>query len=122
MGKIIINFITKAQAISLHREMWTDMANYEKEHNIEPNIFDRNMFKKNWCEEHIQGEVKHNCFLCEFASRQKNDTKYNYCYNCPLVWKEGEQRRKEFKCERKDINWQSMDALEVANLKERENI
>ena len=72
--------LTKEQAVSLHKQMWTAM---QAELGDSPNPFARDVFKAKWCAEKFpKDKVENNCFLCEFVFRNEG----NNCARCPVVW------------------------------------
>lgn len=68
--------LTREEALSLHRQMWSDM---QKELGDDPYPWDREKFKRDWCERHFPNqEIINNCFLCEYTGE--------YCDDCPIEW------------------------------------
>ena len=82
--------LTKEKALELHRKMWTAM---QKELGDNPSFDDRWGFKTEWVARHFPSEqVKHNCFLCEYAIKKDGhctDVNMRVCKQCPLEWTSG---------------------------------
>lgn len=83
--------LSKDEAIRLHRQMWSDMANEEKAMGKTFSAIDRSMFKRDWLLLRGYSFVEHGCFLCEYAKGQEPDWEMPvapfYCDHCPLDWK-----------------------------------
>ena len=69
--------LTKEQALSYHRQMWSDM---QRDLGDCPSPSDRVMYKSQWCIEHGFDDLYNYCFLCEYVS--------GVCEYCPIVWPE----------------------------------
>ena len=77
----MIEQLTKARAIELFRQQWTDMRDRIGEN---PSIYERERFKAMWNDEHFPGEkVDCSCFLCEYDRQQENG---GGCDFCPIKW------------------------------------
>lgn len=75
--------LTIEEAVSLHRQMWSDM---KAALGNRPEGFARVVYKQKWCEEHGYEDVYADCFLCEYVEKHgKGD-----CLNCPIDWGEGD--------------------------------
>lgn len=78
--------LTRERALELHRQMWTDM---QQELGDNPNILERERYKRQWCEEHFPNRyIRDNCFLCEYAETM---TFSQGCFGvncdyCPIKW------------------------------------
>lgn len=71
--------LTREQALSLHRQMWTDM---QKDLGDCPSRLDRVEFKSNWCKVHFPHEsILCACFLCEYAENNNIG-----CSECLIDW------------------------------------
>ena len=69
--------LTKEEAISYHRQMWSDM---QKE--LGDNPKERIHFKRDWVNRHFPDEqIFNNCFLCEYTN-----LKGLGCDSCPIKW------------------------------------
>ena len=76
--------LTKARAIELFRQQWSDMRDRIGEN---PKPWERDVFKLMWIDEHFPGEnVNSGCFLCEYDMQQEGG---GYCDFCPIEWPEG---------------------------------
>lgn len=76
--------LTKARAIELFRQQWTDMRDRIGEN---PSSRERELFKDMWIDEHFPGEtVDCGCFLCEYDMQQENGDE---CDFCPIEWPGG---------------------------------
>lgn len=76
--------LTKARAIELFRQQWSDMRDRIGEN---PSIYERDRFKVMWVDEHFPGEeVDCSCFLCEYDMQQENG---GGCDFCPIKWPGG---------------------------------
>lgn len=71
---------TEEVALSLHRQMWTDM---QKKLGDNPSHGARAAFKDEWCRKHIEDPVRNDCFLCHYATDEDRDLN---CDECPIVW------------------------------------
>ena len=81
-------FLTKKEALKLHREMWTDM---KTELGDNPSDKFRLKFKEDWCRRYFPNDgVLSNCFLCEYIdglNRYDGDShQIADCDMCPIVW------------------------------------
>lgn len=76
--------LTRERALELHRQMWTDM---QQELGDNPNILEREHYKRLWCQEHFPDEgIQDHCFLCEYAhNKYKSDGGFS-CKYCPIKW------------------------------------
>lgn len=78
--------LTREEALKLHLQMWTDM---QRELGDNPTIFERELYKRQWCEEHFPNEhISDNCFLCEYVETM---TSGQGCFSvncdyCPIKW------------------------------------
>ena len=73
-------FLTRKEALKLHREMWTDM---KTELGDNPSEEFRLKFKEDWCRRYFPNEgVCSNCFLCEYVMGEREGD----CDICPIVW------------------------------------
>lgn len=105
--------LTREEALSLHRQMWTDM---QKELGNNPAAIDRENFKRNWCEQHFPNQaIINNCFLCEYTGE--------FCNDCPIIWPNTDRKSFGFYCCRingKDMNgYNSMPINRLLALPER---
>ena len=78
--------LTKEEAISLFRQMWTDM---QTELGDDPNHIDRRAYKQVWCHKHFPNEsIMSNCPLCEYAYQRHvaAGEKGLGCRFCPIGW------------------------------------
>lgn len=74
--------LTRERALELHRRMWSDM---QQELGDNPNILERERYKRLWCQEHFPDEsIRDYCFLCEYAYN-KSDEGFP-CRHCPIKW------------------------------------
>lgn len=83
----------KDEAIRLHRQMWNDMAEAERNCGEKYSVGDRFDFKHRWVSGKGYADVANNCFLCEYsiAMAQKEGDIVSYympkcCKYCPLDW------------------------------------
>lgn len=93
-----INNLTKEQAITEHRKMWSWIADRLEDHN-DPGC-DIYTYKTMYMKENFPNiNVQSNCFCCHYAI-QENDGNFltNYCIYCPLIWGT-EDNTDEFFCE-----------------------
>jgi len=75
-------FLTREQALELHRRMWSDM---QKTIGDNPMPGKRVCFKENWIKEHFPNAVICNdCFLCEYVGNEDLG-----CRRCPIEWPNG---------------------------------
>lgn len=72
--------ISKEEALSKHREMWTAMQETLGDC---PSHRDRAIFKTKWCKEHNEA-VSLDCYLCEYTIKNRLD-----CDSCPIDWGNG---------------------------------
>ena len=85
-------FLTRKEALKLHREMWTDM---KTELGDNPSEEFRLKFKEDWCRRYFPNDgVLSNCFLCEYIdgfNRRIHVDSYQIadCDMCPIVWPNG---------------------------------
>lgn len=78
--------LTKKEAISYHRQMWSDM---QEELGDNPNEIDRIHFKRDWVCKHFPEErIFNDCFLCEY-DRLKNGYINNCRNTCLIKWTNG---------------------------------
>ncbi len=76
--------LTREQALKLHRQMWSDM---QQELGDNPNILERERYKKLWCQEHFPDEdIRDYCFLCEYAYNKYKSDWGIPCGYCPIKW------------------------------------
>lgn len=72
-----MKYLTREEALKLHRQMWSDM---QKDLGDNPIGADRLEYKEKWCDEHFPTEhIELHCFLCEYV----NDIS---CIRCPIKW------------------------------------
>ena len=74
--------LTKEKALSLHRQMWTDMS---LKLGNNPDELARTKFKRDWLKIHNYKDVECNCFLCEYDFQQRKIGE-NFCKFCPIDW------------------------------------
>ncbi len=95
--------LTKEQALSYHRQMWSDM---QRDLGDCPSAFDRVLYKANWCIDHGFNNLRYYCFLCEYVS--------GVCEYCPIVWPEEDCKGKS-----NYGNWLMMPISKLLALPER---
>lgn len=88
--------LTKEQALSYHRQMWSDMR---LDLGDCPTCSQRINYKDAWCAEHFPDEsIQESCFLCEYVDQHIKDF-YRPCDECPIIWpNENEIVTKYFCC------------------------
>ena len=97
--------LTREQALTLHRQMWTDM---QKDLGDRPGGNSRDWYKRQWIKKHFPDEdIIGNCFLCEYC---------NSCHRCPVVW----PAEPEGYCCTGDLNYTTLPISELLALPERE--
>lgn len=99
--------LTREKALSLHRQMWTDML---LELGDNPDGLDRTMFKLNWVRNHGYEDVECNCFLCEYDFQQRK-IREDWCEFCPIDWSSLSAGEED--------DWLSLPGEEVASCGDR---
>lgn len=106
--------LTRKEALTLFREMWSDMRN---ELGDNPNIYQRLDFKEKWVNEKFPyRRVRHDCFLCEYVRRKDMDS----CKRCPIDW--GHDGIYDNACEKlcePGVDWRRSPISEILALPER---
>lgn len=100
--------IIRENALKLHRQMWSDM---QRDLGDCPSSWDRMVYKRKWCKEHIEGDfIFNDCFLCEYVDEMFPDADCEEV--CPIKWTNGD-------CSG-DENWETMPISKLLALPERE--
>ena len=106
--------LTREKALTLFREMWSDMRN---ELGDNPDYDQRIDFKEKWVKEKFPYKrVRHYCFLCEYVKRKDMDS----CKRCPIDW--GKDGIYENACEKlcePGVDWRKSPISEILALPER---
>lgn len=106
--------LTREDALTLFREMWSDMRN---ELGDNPNIYQRLGFKEKRVNEKFPYKrVRYDCFLCEYVKRKDMDS----CKRCPIDW--GHDGIYDNACEKlcePGVDWRVSPISEVLALPER---
>ena len=109
--------LTREKALTLFREMWSDMRN---ELGDNPDYDQRIDYKYKWVNEKFPREyVKHDCFLCEYVKRKDMDS----CKRCPIDW--GHDGIYDNACEKlcgPGVDWRKSPISEILALPEREDV
>lgn len=105
-GGDLIEF-TEDAALSLHRQMWTDM---QKKLGDNPSPNARENFKWAWCEQHFpHQDIINNCLLCEYTEESCND--------CPIRWPNTGHKSFGFYCCRiNDVDTDTYDRMPISRL------
>ena len=86
--------LTKEQALSYHRQMWSDM---QRDLGDCPTRRQRFNYKDEWVYEHFPDEsMLYSCFLCEYVDQHIKDFD-KPCEECPIVWP-NENEASDFFC------------------------
>ena len=119
--------LTREEALKLHRQMWEDMRTALAGGN--DNHRSRIEFKDRWVKSRFPGmEVKHDCFLCEYALQmhnEKSDRPRTFfdgklcCKYCPIDWSDNIYKGDEYTCENGEVNWDISPISEILALPER---
>ena len=73
--------LTREEALSYHRQMWSDM---QRDLGNCPTELEREQYKRYWCETYFPNKrILYNCFLCEYAKAVSCGFLCNYC---PIKW------------------------------------
>ena len=117
-------FLTRKEALKLHRQMWGDMqiALSEKD-----DCERRCTFKELWIKEHVAGKVMHDCFLCEYAWQKScevdptpdGDFHPTCCQFCPIDWRDRIYYSNGYACERGSVTWGKSPISKILALPER---
>ena len=77
--------LTREKALSLHRQMWTDML---LKLGNNPSGLARRIFKRDWLQAHNYEDIECNCFLCEYDTQQRKikENRDKWCERCPIDW------------------------------------
>ena len=119
--------LTREDALTLFRMMWTDMQN---ELGDNPDYDQRIDYKEKWINERFPYKrVRHDCFLCEYAiSKEGVHTNVcsAVCAYCPLKWT---AKHISNTCEGYDYfntlhnyDWRYSPISEILALPEREDV
>lgn len=110
--------LTREKALTLFREMWSDM---QKELGDNPSFEQRCNYKYKWASEKFPYEyVRHNCFLCEYVKYNKD---IGSCKRCPIDW--GHDGIYDNACEKMcnpGVDWRYSPISEILALPEREDV
>lgn len=82
-----INYLTREDALKLHRQMWSDM---KSDLGDCPAGWERSDYKSEWCDAKFPANIiSYNCFLCEYGEQQSIKEfggLGNRCQFCPIDW------------------------------------
>ena len=127
--------LTREEALKLHREMWSDMQTALAGGNDNNRI--RSEFKERWVKSHFpEMEVKHYCFLCEYALQMHNEKSdrplaffegKKCCKYCPIDWRDdiyrgwsdNSYKGNGYDCENGEVSWECSPISEILALPER---
>ena len=109
--------LTKQQALTLHRQMWSDM---QRDLGDCPTARQRINYKDTWCAEHLPDDpIQESCFLCEYADQHIKDFD-KPCEECPIIWPNENEVDKYFCCNgRENGRYYIMSISELLALPER---
>ena len=109
--------LTREKALTLFREMWTDMQN---ELGDNPNYDERCDYKEMWINAKFpHRRVKNDCFLCEYANYKDMIS----CKRCPIDW--GHDGIYDNACEKlinPGVDWRHSPISKILALPEREDV
>ena len=109
--------LTKEQALSYHRQMWSNM---QRDLGDCPTGGQRVQYKDTWCAEHFPDDpMLESCFLCEYVDQHMEDFD-RPCERCPIIWPNENEVSKFFCCTgSKNGRYYNMSISELLALPER---
>lgn len=109
--------LTREQALSYHRQMWTDM---QRDLGDYPTGGQRIQYINIWCVEHLPDDsIPESWFLCEYADQHIKDFD-KPCEGCPIIWPNENEVNKFFCCNGRENNrYYNMPISQLLALPER---